>query len=334
MSNSDTPRGASDRVGIYFALLIAPLLWASNFVVGRAMHQALPPFTLSLLRWTVALLILLPFFGRSAWEARRELIQKWKGIAWLAGTGIVGFSSALYLGLRHTTALSASMIFATTPLLIILISSWVDRRSVTWLQAGAVTLSVVGALLVLGGNMSLLGSEVFLKGDAIVLLACLIWAAYCVLIKICRFEANGGAVLLAAALLSVVVQLPLSGAELLAAGIPPFEWSSLLAAAYLGVGPAALAFLLWQKATKGIGPVRCSAFLNLIPVFAVAIAVIVLHEALHFYHIVGGACVAFGLALAQTGDRAAAPVWTSLNFSTLLFRKSSLPIAAPPRAPR
>ena len=192
------------------------------------------------------------------------------------------------------------------------------------MQTGAVALSVGGALLVLGGNVSLLGSEVFLKGDAIVLLACLIWAVYCVLIKTCRFQASGGAVLLAAVIFSVVVQLPLSGAELLAVGIPQVEPSSLLAAAYLGVGPAAVAFLLWQKATKGIGPVRCAAFLNLIPVFAVGIAVIALHETVHLYHILGGSCVALGLLLAQVGDVGSALSWSRLNFASTMLKRSTL----------
>jgi drug/metabolite transporter (DMT)-like permease len=147
---------------------------------------------------------------------------------------------------------------------------------------------------------------------------------YCVLIKTCRFEASGGAVLLAAVVFSVVVQLPLSGAELLAVGIPRVEPGSLLAAAYLGVGPAAVAFLLWQKATKGIGPVRCAAFLNLIPVFAVAIAVIALHEVVHLYHFLGGCCVALGLLLAQTGDGGFTLSWRPLNLPTALFKRPTL----------
>ena len=206
------------------------------------------------------------------------------------------------------------MIFSITPLIILVISSWVDRSSVTLLQSGAVTLSVGGALLVLGGNFWELGSNVLLNGDMVVLLACLIWAAYCVLIKTCRFGANGGAVLLVSALCGLLVQIPLSGAELLVVGLPKIELGSLLAVLYLGIGAAAFAFLIWQRAIQELSPTRCGVFLNLIPVFAVAIAVIVLHEAMHLHHLLGGICVALGIALAQMTNVRKLDLWVTPYF--------------------
>ena len=37
------------------------LFWSGNFIVGRAVHGAIPPFTLALVRWTGAALLVLPF---------------------------------------------------------------------------------------------------------------------------------------------------------------------------------------------------------------------------------------------------------------------------------
>jgi drug/metabolite transporter (DMT)-like permease len=286
----------------YAFALIAPLLWAGNFAIGRVLHQTLPPLTLNCLRWLTALIILVPLFGRSAWHARRELAREWRAVGLLALTGVVGFNSVLYYGLHYTTALSASMIFSTTPLIIVVISSWLDRRSVNLAQSVAVALSVAGAALVLGGNFGQFGSQVFLKGDLIVVLACLIWASYCVLIKTCRSEVKGGAVLLTSVLCGLALQIPLSGAELALVGPLQIEPKSLLAVGYLGIGAAAVAFLVWQRAIKELGPARCGVFLNLVPVFAVGIALMILHEPIHLHHLLGGLCVALGVALAQRGD--------------------------------
>ena len=318
MQTPITTATARNVLGIetYSALLIAPLLWAGNFAIGRAVHQTMPPLTLNCLRWLIALIILLPLYGPSAWHARNELARKWKTVGLLALTGVVGFNSVLYFGLRHTTALSASMIFSITPLIILVISSWLDRASVTLFQSGVVMLSVGGALLVLGGNFSEFGSEVLLKGDMIVLAACLIWAWYCVLIKTCRFKANGGTVLLVSVLFGLLIQIPLSGVELAVVGLPQMELKSLLAVAYLGIAAAAVAFLVWQHAIRELGPAHCGVFLNLVPVFAVAIAVIILHEPVHLHHLLGGICVALGVVLAQKANAISARSVRSSSIQT------------------
>lgn len=45
----------------YLLLTLTPLFWAGNAVAGRAVAGHFPPITLSILRWTTAFLIALPF---------------------------------------------------------------------------------------------------------------------------------------------------------------------------------------------------------------------------------------------------------------------------------
>jgi len=42
-------------------LLLPPLFWAGNFIAGRAVSADVPPVALSLIRWGLATLCLLPF---------------------------------------------------------------------------------------------------------------------------------------------------------------------------------------------------------------------------------------------------------------------------------
>ena len=285
----------------YSFLVLAPALWAGNFIVGRAVHDQIPPLSLNAFRWLVAIGILLPLFGRSAWSARMELARRWKGIILLALTGVVGFNSLLYLGLRHTTALSAAMIFSTTPLIILGLTNWFVRSPVSRWQVGAGALSVCGALVVLGGNISPLGSPLPNIGDIIVIASCFCWASYCVLIKGAQINANPGAILLVAAIVGAIVQAPLSAAEIAFYGLPHVSISGLLAVGYLGIGAAALGFLVWQHAIHHLGPARSGVFLNLIPIFGVAMSVGILHEQLLWHHVIGGICIAVGIAFAQFG---------------------------------
>lgn len=91
----------------WFALLLPPLLWAGNYIVGRAMRGEMPPMTLSLGRWLIAIVCLLPFAvgairrdGRRYW-AHRYLVLR------TSASGVAAFNSLVYLGLHTTTASNA-----------------------------------------------------------------------------------------------------------------------------------------------------------------------------------------------------------------------------------
>jgi drug/metabolite transporter (DMT)-like permease len=281
------------------AAVFAPALWAGNFVVGRAVHDAIPPLTLNCLRWLVALAVLLPMFGRPAWAARAELTRKWRSIGLLALSGVVGFNSMLYVGLQHTTALSAAMISSITPLLIIGLSAWIGGTRISILQALAGLVSVTGALIVLGGDIGSLGAGGMIGGNLIVLLSCFVWAAYCVSIKTCRINADSGSILLASTICGLMVQIPLGIGEIAIGGLPHIDIPALIAVAYLGLGAATLGFLVWYFAIGRLGPARCGIFLNLTPVFGIFMSMGLLQEQVLFHHIAGGLCVAIGVALAQ-----------------------------------
>ena len=208
----------------YLFALLAPTLWAGNFVVARAVHEPFPPLTPNCLRWMVAAAVLLPLFGRLAWQARKELTTNWKGIVLLSLTGVVGFNSTLYLGLQHTTAVSAAMIFSVTPLIIIVLSAWLCGTHISGTQTTAVLLSVSGALVVVGGHFNAVSSE--FTGDLIVLVSCLIWASYCVLIKTVRINAHSGAILLSSMLFGLIIQVRLSISEIAVVGVLAVEFKA------------------------------------------------------------------------------------------------------------
>ena len=61
MTTSATPRLT---LGTAFLLTMPPLLWSANSVIGRMIYDQVPPVTLNLLRWLVALVLLLPLAHR------------------------------------------------------------------------------------------------------------------------------------------------------------------------------------------------------------------------------------------------------------------------------
>eukprot|EP01041_Mallomonas_annulata_P029843 gene29843-51900_t len=72
---SEAGRAMTKRLSVSTAALLTvpPLLWAGNAIVGRLVREAVPPMTLNLLRWSIALLILIPL-GRAIFTPQGALL--------------------------------------------------------------------------------------------------------------------------------------------------------------------------------------------------------------------------------------------------------------------
>src|SRR5215472_6402274 len=104
-------------------LVLPPLFWAGNFVVGRAICDDVPPMILAFARHFVALAFLLPF----GWAAMRRDVKRYWECRWqlvrISLAGMVAFNLLVYLGLHDTTASNAQLMNSTIPVLIVLLSS-------------------------------------------------------------------------------------------------------------------------------------------------------------------------------------------------------------------
>ena len=65
------------QTAAYATLALVMLLWAGSSIVARAVHDQIPPFFLALLRWTGALLVVLPFAARHLAKDRPEIARNW-----------------------------------------------------------------------------------------------------------------------------------------------------------------------------------------------------------------------------------------------------------------
>ena len=150
----------------YLLLTLTSLFWAGNAVVGRATVKVIPPIALAEIRWTLAFLVLLPF----VWTTLRNempTIRKNIGIlSLLAATSIGAFNTLLYWSLQHTTAINATLMQSTGPLLIGLWSFALFREPLTRRQICGICISLVGIVAVVSSG-TWPGSRDFLSMSAI-----------------------------------------------------------------------------------------------------------------------------------------------------------------------
>lgn len=291
------PKSPIDWLGIVI-LVLPSLFWAGNFVIGRAVHNTIPPFTLSFSRWLIATIIIMPFALKLIWQGKTLYWSyRWR-ILGLSLLGAAAFNALVYLGLRSTTATNGVLLNSFAPILIIVWGILFYKQRTSALQILGLILSFSGVMLiVLRGSWQNLLMLSFGKGDFIILIAVVCWSIYTLWLRVLPAQMNKIGLTAIQFLIATVVIFPFALSEYLSGERPILEISSLLAIAYVGIFPSVLAFLLYTLGVARLGAAKAGLFLYLMPVFGALLSAFFLKEHLYYYHYIGMACIFMGIAL-------------------------------------
>lgn len=292
---------------IYLFPLITVLIWGGNSIVNKMAASAIEPSAMSFYRWFVAMLLLTPFCLPTVirqWPTIKPYLTK---LAFLAMLGMVLNQSLGYYAGLTTSASNMSLITSLVPLLSVFLSLPLLGKPVSALSVVGGVLSLAGLAFMLGqGDITFFLHQDVTEGDALMVLAAVVYAAYCVLLKRWKMPLSNWTLIYMQGLFAVAMLAPLwlSSEQLL----PTHE--SLPLIAYASVMASLLAPWLWVKAIDAIGADSSAMFMNLLPVVAVSLAATLLGEQIHTYHLMGGLMVISGVTLAQVKLRrkALAPI--------------------------
>lgn len=276
------------RVGFLIGALMfcaAPLLFSANMIIARLVVDEVPPVTLAFGRWLMAAVILAPF----AWKEARD---HWATVRRHAGLlGLLAFLGAgvaiapQYMAVHHTTTGNVALIFAATPLMVVLLEriGWgvaIPRRAVVGIAVALVGLGCA----VFRGDLAGLTHFALNPGDLLVVAAAAGWAGYTALLKhhpvalpwklFLLVLAGGGAAMLA----------PFA---LIEAGNPIVTLghaSALLPVIALALVASIGAYRLYSCLVARVGASRASMALYLIPFYTLALAATFLGETLRPFH--------------------------------------------------
>jgi drug/metabolite transporter (DMT)-like permease len=290
--------------GTIILLLLPPLLWAGNAVVGRAVAQIVPPLTLNFLRWTLALLLLLPL-GWTVLKTDSAMWRQWPRYAVLGLLGVGLYNSMQYLALHTSTPVNVTLVASSLPVWLLLIGRAFFNASIRPGQLLGAVLSLAGVAVVLSqGEWKLLLELHFVFGDLLMVAATLIWACYSWLLTRVPAEAPIRAHWAAFLLAQVVYGAAWSG--LFAAlewGLTDWRiqwgWPVALTVVYVAIGPAIIAFRSWDAGVRRVGPAMAGFFFNLTPLIAALLSLGLLGETPHAYHALAFALIVGGIFLSS-----------------------------------
>jgi drug/metabolite transporter (DMT)-like permease len=276
----------------------ACLLWGGNMLSGRVLRHLLTPGLVVTLRGAISVLALALLVR----ALRAGLAPGWRRdlplLAFMAASGVAAYQGAIYLGLRYTDAVNASLMNGVAPLATLLLARILHGTPLRGAQLAGTWLSIAGiAVLLSGGSVERLLALRLNPGDLVILGAVALWAGYS-LAGQSVFARHG---VLPVTLAITVLALPMTapwGAWEWTRATPVFTPLTVAVLLYISLGVGVVALLAWNTGVKALGPGEAMAFMNMTPLYAAAGSVLVLGEPLGMHQIIGAALVVGGCLIA------------------------------------
>jgi len=294
--------------GAIYALAAIPVLfWGSSFVATKVALRAFGPWDIVGLRSLLGVAVLL---AATPWRRRATLDEPraGDGVKTLL-LGILGLPVHLALqawALTLTSAVHSGWLITLNPVFTSTLAALVLRERFPPAKAGGLALGLAGALTVIAGRHGL-ATLAFpgTRGDLLVLLSSLNWAAYTLLardlaVRRDPFRLTARA-LAAGSVASTALWLAL-GHPAGAAGASLEGWVAIV---FLGVGCTGAGYLAWSAALERLEAGTLSSFQFVQPLVTVAVARVWIGESAGMTVLAGGALVLGGVALVQRGARVA-----------------------------
>jgi len=283
----------------YILLSLTMLTWSANMIAGRLAAGHVPPVALAQMRWSLAMVILIPFaIGplRRDWPVirRNPLI-----LAVLGFFGISLYNTLVYIALQSTTAINATMLTSIFPMMIAATGFLLFRDRLTPLQFVGILVSCVGAGVILTkGSLSALLGLAFNPGDLWVIGAQVAYAIYTVMLRK-RPALHPVSFLAMTVFAGQFFLIPFTLVEASGGARVTLDAMTIGIVLFVAIFPALIAFLCFNRGVQLVGSNRAAPFFHLVPVFTSAAAVAFLGERLALYHLIGWPLILTGIAVTQ-----------------------------------
>lgn len=284
-------------MNIWLQLLLTTLSWAATFHVSKYIVAGMPPLAAAIWRFAIAALFLLPLTTRREGWSAAPLLRNAVPLLVMGAVGILGFQVGMFYGLKTSSAANAALISGFNPALTAALSALVERRRIRWLQWAGLLLGIAGlATVISNGRWQNLLNLSFGRGDLWLLGGTTAWAVYSVVLKrhvrgLGLLQTTTSAILIGMLAMIAVAVLWVPGNLLWPS---PSLWLPLL---FIGVVGTGFAYIWWNAAVSKLGAARASTFMNLVPLFTIAIG-IMLGETASPAQFAGAALVIGGVVLA------------------------------------
>lgn len=283
----------------FIALIAVQFFFASLAVVGKVALETFPALMVAGMRLFFASL----FLAAIAIAVRREHLPLMDA-AKLFGLALLGivFNQLLFLGgLSRTTAVNASILIATIPIFTTFFAILLGQEAPRIVRIAGITVSLVGAVTILGIQGFDLRSD-FALGNLFIILNSLSYSLYLVLSRGLLQKYRSTTIVAWTFIFGAFVVTPLGA---LRAGtfdfstVPSIAWWAM---AWIIIVPSVLSYSLNTYALKRIHSSTVATYVFLQPLFGIALAFLILDERLGLQTAFGALLVLAGVVLVSRSE--------------------------------
>ena len=284
-------------------LCLATFGWGSNTIASRLAVGEVSPMMLIFIRWGLVVALILAIHSREMIKAWPVIRQRLKWVLLMGGFGLSMFNALFYIAAHSTTAVNLGIIQSTMPGMILLGSFFLFGARINRLQIAGLGLTFIGVtVIVTQGSIEKLILLTFNKGDLLMLLACLFYAAYAIGLKN-RPKVSGMVMMGYFSIAAFLITIPLMAIESVTYGTIMPGQDGWLIIIYIAIMPSFLSQVFFMRGVDLIGPGSAGLYANLVPVFSAILATALLGEIFGIFHLSAMTLVFSGIGLFEYQNR-------------------------------
>lgn len=302
--------GVSPVRTAYIILTLTTLFWGGNVVAGKLAVGHIEPNALMILRWSGALLAVLPFAIGPLKRDWPTIRKSWPLLIYFGAIGFATFNVFVYMAAHLTSGVNIAIEQVAINIFVMALNFALFRTRVHGLQILGVILTILGvALTATHGDLGRIFSLQVNAGDLMIIAACFAYATYSIALR-WRPPAHWMSIFVVSVIGAIGASFFFQG--IVGGGVgaffqqlPTISAQGWMIVAYTILFPSVISQILYVRGVELIGSNRASLFVNLIPIFGTIGSVLVLGERLEGFHLAAAGLVVIGIVLAEWSVRRA-----------------------------
>ena len=273
---------------------------ASNLVVARGGVEYVPPISLAFWRWTLVFFILLPFTYVSLIKNYKAIKKEYKKLFFLGSMGCGVCGAFPFLAGQTTTVTNMGIIYTSSPIFIILISSIFFNEKINFIKIVGLIACLIGVFaIIIKGDFYLLINLNFTIGDLWMLASAIGWALYSIYLFYWKTELKIFQRFTLIAFFGVISLLPFYLSEEIFFQRTTFSKEFFMWVIFAAFSPGIIAFTLYTIVQKKLGASLTGFTLYIFTIYGAIYGYFLFGEKLENYHFIGTVLVFIGVYLAK-----------------------------------